>query len=706
MIESEDPKKPVALQFSYAPDPDTPTQFWAGLMIEGGSVTFRHVHFMLEAGYTPPQLAAGVAVKAGQVVFDRCTFSQQTPDEELIAKRGFWPIASAAVWNTTLERPPVVFRHCWFANGQAALSVKGGAKVELDDCAFGPHSCLFHVWGQDKDDRADLFMTHISAQVVNGPVFRLDDNTSCTLGVQYSIFSCPTNGSLRDRPDLIRQTGTLRDVKFEGKRNGYHQLMSFWARPGTGKDEVEGADWPKFKTRIALAPAGGNDAGSSLLKANPWPKPGDDDVRTAFSIDPKMPELRQENEKKNRPIGVEAAVWAALYPTAGLPALEPAHPAETAVKLGPKERLVDPSGAETGARIHKKIEAAISEADPDDVIFIKHNGELKIDPTSLTDMRHVKLKPFAGCQPILVLGKSIEKAPALFNLHHSQIEFEQLEFLLRADVKHSGQSIVSVGGDKACKFEECVITLDNPDNPNVDLDVVSLLNPRDTTKGGSESKPRADVKFKGSFVRGRGNLVHFRSSLPLDLDVDSSLVCLAGSLLTIHSSADAVSADTRSTVRLHKTTSYLGEPALRLIAGKQGRGLVSTQVQATDCLFGVSGFKALVRVEGLENENQLKKLLSWTGSSNAFAGFEKLLEQSALDGGMALVYQADDWKRFTEAGPGTRFERTALQPTGGAERAFQLWLPTDFGQKPELSQFGASIDTLPRPTALLSGRDF
>ncbi len=706
VIESEDRKKPAALQFSYVLDPENPTPFWAGLTIEGGSVTFHHVQFVLEAGYTPPQLAAGVAVKGGQVVFDHCTFFQQTPDEELIAKRGFWPVASVAAWNTTLERPPVVFRHCWFANGQTAVSVKGGAKVEVDDCAFGPHSCLFHVWGEDKDDRADLFLTHVSAQVVNGPVFRLDDNSSCTLGVQYSIFSCPTNGSLRDRPDLIRQTGALRDVKYEGKRNGYHQLMSFWAAPGQGKDEVDGADWATFKARIALAPAAGGDAGSSLLKTNPWPKASEGDAR-AFAIDLKMPELRQENDKKNRPIGVEAAVWGALYPTGGLPALESAHPVDVAFKLGPKERLVDPSGAESGARIHKKIEAAVSEADADDVILIKHNGELRIEPTSLTDLRHIKLKAFAGFQPILVLGKTVEKTPALFALHHSQIEFEQLEFLLRADAKHTSQSIVNVGGDSTCKFDECVITLDNADSPNHDLDVVALLNPRETTKVGSESKLRADVRFRGCFVRGRGDLVNVRASRPLDLDINASLVCLAGSLLTVHAgTGDTLPADLRSNVRLHKMTSYLGDPALHLIAGKQSRGLISTQVKATDCLFGVSGVKPLVRVEGLEIENQLKKLLGWTGSSNAYAGFDKLLEQTALDGGTALAYQADDWKRFTEAGSGTRFERTALQPTGTTERPFQLWLPNDFTQRSELSLFGAAIETLPQPRALVSGRDF
>jgi hypothetical protein len=116
--------------------------------------------------------------------------------------------------------------------------------------------------------------------------------------------------------------------------------------------------------------------------------------------------------------------------------------------------------------------------------------------------------------------------------------------------------------------------------------------------------------------------------------------------------------------------------------------------------------KPLVRVEGLENESQFKKILGWTGSTNAFLGFDRLLDQSTLDGGATLVYQADDWKRFTDASADSRFERAALQPAGGVDRAFQQWLPGDFAPRPDLALFGAAVDNLGKPTAVVSGRDF
>jgi hypothetical protein len=210
IVESEDAKKPKTLHFVYAPESENPTQYWAGFTIEGGTVDFRNVCFVIEAKHTPRQLAAAVVVSGGQVTFERCAFGQLVPpsDDGLITRRGsLVPIASVAAWKPTLERPPIIFGHCYFSAGQAAVSVKGSAHIIQSNCAFGPHACLFHLWGQDKDDKTEVFLSNISAQVAQGPAFRLDDNSSCVLGVQHSIFSCPDNANSHDQPDLIRETG-------------------------------------------------------------------------------------------------------------------------------------------------------------------------------------------------------------------------------------------------------------------------------------------------------------------------------------------------------------------------------------------------------------------------------------------------------------------------------------------------------------------
>src|SRR5207245_9238178 len=119
------------------------------------------------------------------------------------------------------------------------------------------------------------------------------DNTSCNLAVQYSLFSSPRSSGSRDRPDLIRQTSAfVREVRYEGKRNAYHDLAAFWVRP-TGKDELETADWAAFKKRISAA---GGDANSSLLTVSPWKVPNPqtlDRPEVAFDINSQLPELRR-----------------------------------------------------------------------------------------------------------------------------------------------------------------------------------------------------------------------------------------------------------------------------------------------------------------------------------------------------------------------------------------------------------------------------
>jgi hypothetical protein len=709
VIESADKNKPATIQTAYAAEVQNPLPFWAGLTVDGGTVLFRNVRFEVESSRTPRQLVAGVVVKAGSATFEGCEFAQQVPQEEggLIGRRSLVPVASVAAWDPGLgsgERAPLVFRKCYFAGGQAAVSLKGVARLEQTNCALGAHACLYHLWGQDKDDdaRAEVILANVSAHVVDGPVFRLDDNAGAYLSVQYSLFSCPRNSSSRDRPDLIRQTGpTTRKVTYKGVRNGYHDLMAFWVRPA-GKDDIEAADWPTFAARIKAA--GGADVNSSVLTASPWASTnpaGEEKPQAAFEINPRLPELRRlEKDLRNHPIGVEACAWGPM-PT--LPALEPVRPDPTVVQLAPGERLVDPRGttrAEPAGRVHKKLEGAISEAEPGDVILIKHNGPLPLEPVKLTENRSVKLRPFGDSHPVLVLGKSTDRDTVLFHLHHSQLEFEQLEIWLQPDAKHRSLTLVHLGGQSLVQFKQCVITLDPGDNPAAELDVVGLQDPRDMMKSAvPEPRPRPEIHFVSTLVRGKGDLVDVRASRAFDLDLDGCLVALNGSLLTCRAGmGDAMTPEARASVKLNRTTTFTTEPVLLLTSGtKSGRGLAPTQVTATGCLFAGAAGRPLVRLDGPEGEMAVKKLLSWGGSTNAYAGFEKYLETMSGDAGTAVAYYEADWKRFAEVGADSKFVGAQFQPMAGTERVFSKLQPAEFRLKSDLGAFGAVPDQLPLP---------
>src|SRR5207249_12311100 len=122
---------------------------------------------------------------------------------------------------------------------------------------------------------------------------------------------------------------------------------------------------------------------------------------------------------------------------------------------------------------------------PGDVIYIKHNGRLEIEPTVLAAGRKVTLCPYENAHPILVLGKTGEKDKevALFQLLHSQIDFRDLEFQLHPESDYRSLAVVSLGGNSRCQFKNCAVTLDNSDRPAVNLYLAALLDPDKGPKG-------------------------------------------------------------------------------------------------------------------------------------------------------------------------------------------------------------------------------
>jgi hypothetical protein len=592
----------------------------------------------------------------------------------------------------------LALRKCYFQNGQAAVSLKGPARLKQDNCALGGHACMFHVWGQNTSDApAELALNHVSAHVLDGPVFRLDDNVSCKLNVSYSIFSCPDTVPAKNGPDLIRQTSKVPNVRYGGKRNAYHNLPNLWAGTEPARNIK---DLISFKNKSVP----GSDEDSSFLPYDikPWDSASADGPGGAFRINPKLPQLRYSDEDTTA-IGVSICAWGEVnqnLPTPDYP--RPGDP--IVVKAG--ERVVDPSANATGNRVYKNVTSAISESDPGDVILIKHNGELKIQPVKLIGAQHVKLRPYPDFHPILVLGKTTEKDrdTALFHLSQSQIEFERLEFRLRPDGGYEKLAIVCLGGNSLCQFKHCVVTLDDSKNPGVCLEVITLLDPASAMKMTMpEPRPRPELVLKNCFIRGGGNLLGVRGSRPFDLNMEQCLVCLGGSLVHIEAgSMDQMPLDAKAQITLKALTTWMSEPVLHLRSGKNGRGLAATQVYADHCHFAAAANKPLVRVQFLDNEEQTKKLLNWMGSSNAYSGYAKLLDQpTGSDIGMPLVYYENEWKKFTRDDGAQTLYKDAVYPLDGVDRAFHNVMPdVDLPTlKSELANYGAAFNQLPRPTA-------
>jgi serine/threonine protein kinase len=710
-IQSEDPDKPARIRVRPPAGPGAP---WGGLEIRGGRATFRDLVFEIDLGPapdTPETLIAAILVKgAAHVTFERCTFTQTGPPPEgLIARPSLVPVASVGVVNpikTVAEKTTLVLKQCYFQRGQAAVSVLGNADVSPTNCAFGPHATLFHLRGEeDRDLGINLNLKYVSAILAYGPAFRLDKGAACEISAQRSIFSCPEKPSLDkyDAPDLIRQTGTLkRTVKFTGDRNCYHNLNALWSRDSKGAHEYE--DWALF--RASVQKNEGDDQGSNYLTdaEKPWkaanPTRASEESPLGFKVNPLLPELRLTPGSR-QPIGVQKCLHEDV--AGKLPDLAKASPPNPGVPRKPNEKIVDPNAEERTQGVYRTVAGAIIEAKDGDVILIKQSGPVEISPVAVKVGLRLTIRPEGDHRPVLTLaGKTVGSDVALFTLHHGQLRFENLEFLLKPDRKaFNAQAVLAMAGGQGV-FKDCLFTLELPDGSTAALSVVTLPDCRDAMKMAmAEVMGEPDVRLERCFVRGEGDLATIRPSRAFSLTLDSTLAALTGSLVNVDGNgAEALVGTAKVTLR--RATTYLHEH-LVCLRGKSSKGLAFTQVTADDCLFASAGGKALVHLEGPDNDEQMKRVFGWIGRRNTYAGFDKVLEQQSAGEGMApLRYGQEEWKRFAnETDPEPRFVQLKLAVPPLAERPLSQAVPEQFrdGSEPpvDLRDCGAVLKQLPRP---------
>jgi hypothetical protein len=308
---------------------------------------------------------------------------------------------------------------------------------------------------------------------------------------------------------------------------------------------------------------------------------------------------------------------------------------------------------------------------------------------------------------VLLLGETTEAEAALFRLHDGQLRLEGLEFHLqppRADFKT--QTVAALVGDGQCTFKDCVVTLEQ--TREVQLTVATVADPSSVMRMGSAPAPRPGprVRFEGCFVRGAGDLVAVRPSRAFELRVEESLVALEGSLLVVDGNPREPAASPSGQVSLRRVTAYLSDHLVLLRAskeeGKTTRGLASTQlVSVLDCLFAAANGKALVHLDWVDTDDQMKRLFVWgEGRHNAYSNFTHLLDQQPRDETMMALppYDQTRWERFTHEEDG-KFGRAkfAAPPEEGQlvkvqPAAFKVKVETD------MQGYGADVERLPRPT--------
>jgi hypothetical protein len=646
----------------------------------------------------PSIFLAAVAQKTGGLVtLDHCEFEHKLPppNPELLDRKGV-KVASVLLDNTAEEDRKNLIRldarETCFISGQAAVVVKGAAEVRQTQCAFGPHATHFAVRGAAEPDATILRLDHCSLFVDRGPFLRLDGgDTNCRLKADYCLFAWSEDNAATDAPFVLQTDNSRPAVKYQGGHNCFYRPVTLWLRRGKDQPQpaaINGTEWTRF-----LVEAGGSDPTSVFLDRdrNPWEaaRPLEErDLKKQFRVNLKLPQLRPGGKL----VGVQVCSWGHSYTDEELVPLK--LPSDVAVKS--RQKIVEPNARELKQGVYRTLKEAVTAAEKGDVVLIKYTGLLPVKPIRADEPDfQVTLKAYPGFHPTLTLdGKTLETDAALFRLHNGQLKFEGLEFLLRPDNdKFVAQTVVTVEGNGQVKFEQCVFTLeDKALRPNV-------VTVAEATKGmmtmpGSRTVP--EVHFTNCFLRGQGDGIKVPVSRPFELNVDNSLIVLAGSFLVVSGNGKEASVMDTSQVKLKHVTTYLTEQLIRLSAGKSVKGLVATRVNpVSECLFVAANGQSLIDLEGVENEGQMKTLVLWEGKGNAYSGFDKMLTQRPVDFGMLKQLKQEDWQTFT-GNDNETFPKIEFKVPPPSEKPFSQAMPKDFQVKME-ADAGAALDQVATP---------
>src|SRR5205814_1576603 len=97
----------------------------------------------------------------------------------------------------------------------------------------------------------------------------------------------------------------------------------------------------------------------------------------------------------------------------------------------------------------------------------------------------------------------------------------------------------------------------------VPLSVVTLADPDEAMAMPSRSgRTGAEIHLQNCLVRGEGEVLTVRASRPLQLELDNTLLALAGSLLGVQSRTKEAAPETWAQINLNHVSTFLMEPLL------------------------------------------------------------------------------------------------------------------------------------------------
>lgn len=621
----------------------------------GGTLTLRRLRIELEggAGFTP---LTALVVQGGHLTLEEC---------ELVQKDGLG-LLGGEVPMTILraERGPegrttrslVDCKQCIFYGGQSGLLLEESAFVHLEHCVFGPYQQPLRLKSRRPTntlDRIDLEMIGCSC-VVTARALIATDNANCRLVVRRSVVSVPKAAGANLQAYLLVQNGNRRDqTELQMAGNYFHGLHGLVA--------AENADGELMLVAGTLEELAQHkpllqDDSSIFADASPWAE--SDPTRLLADLDPRAArnafkvlttarDLRLATTERIK--GAQSLLGEALYPGT----LEPLPVEQVAPAPNPRQLIVDGQGMKPGYFPTLSSALGAVETEKEEVtILLKVNGPIPVRSLDIGS-RQIVLRAAPEYKPELVLHADTVPAAdgeaSLFRLHDGTLHLEQLGLRLDGTLREmpQGQSLVTITGTGRCRLRSCQATLLGQGEAR--SAVIALSDPTGSMSGMSGRTPRPGVpviEVEDSLLRGRGDFLAVRASRPFQLDMRNDVVALFGSLLSIEGNrGDAAPTPDIARVSLSRVTAYVTQSLISLKSNAQQTVHVPVRVMsATASLLVVADGNPLVRVDGTQNEMDLKRRLQWQGKGNGYCATGSLLVWQPLDRtNMPRQYNRDGW---------------------------------------------------------------
>ncbi|MCS6977053.1 MAG: serine/threonine protein kinase [Gemmatales bacterium] len=679
-----------------------------GFVIQSGVVTLRNIVFEIEGSrFSGSQIL--VQQLGGQVIFEDCEFRESSSGGSRVV------LEVARKTQDSERAPSMFFKRCVMRGGDRLIALEDGANLSFEDCFCGPYSQPIRVAAQDRLPhriRTNVNVQRCSWLLDSEAWLQVDSQQPCHIVVNRSVFSRAVGAG--EVVWLLLGPGQVADCRLVSAQNYFHNLPALAAvrRNDGGRDLL--AVQPTELARVSPA---FQDMGSTADAVSPWEQPdprkllAEGDVLAAVRLNSQVAAVRPGNKEW---LGPQTLLGRDVYRAP--PTVETGVAQKT---VGPRELTVDGQGNKPGS--YKTLASALGDADAEQeiVVVLRLSGRLPVRTLDIGS-RKITIRAAEGFWPELAFNP--EQVPGgdgealMFRLHDGEVNFENLALRLaplREREATRSQALVAVSGTGKVRFKNCSVVLEEDAAPQASL--VALADPTGSMMGGGNKPPRPGqpaVECENCFVRGAGELVFVRASRPFTLDLRNTLLALEGSMLIVEGNRPEASLPSDgASVLMDRVTAYLTDSLVHLRATTTLPVHVPVRVtSATSCVFVAALGNPLLRIDGPQSEEDLRRRFTWQGKRNFYGVSGPLLVWQPLQREeMPHKYGSERWGELwgrsddqAGFGQGLRF---ANAPTPG--QPFSQSRVTDFrivgADSPNLDLVGrgAELELLPKPAVSL-----